>query len=71
DTSLKQTRFNIELLYIQDADKVADMGNAFSITCPSCGAPVTDIGQKTCAYCGCAIAEINIHAWALNRYYET
>ena len=70
DTALTQTRFNVELLYIQDADKVADKGNALSITCPSCGAPVTGVGQKVCAYCGCAITEINVHAWALNRYYE-
>ncbi len=68
DTSLKQTRFNIELLYIQDADQVE--GNALSITCPSCGAPVTGVGQKLCGYCGCAIKEINIRAWALNRCYE-
>ncbi len=70
DTALTQTRFNIELLYIQDVEKVSNKGNALSITCPSCGAPVTGVGQKVCAYCGCAVAEINIHAWALNRYYE-
>ncbi len=70
DTALRQTRFNIELLYIQDADKIEGKGNALSITCPSCGAPVTGVGQKICSYCGCAITEINIRAWALNRYYE-
>lgn len=70
DTVLKQTRFNIELLYIQDADKIEGKGNALSITCQNCGAPVTGLGQKTCSCCGCAITEINIHAWALNRYYE-
>ncbi|MFT3983080.1 MAG: zinc ribbon domain-containing protein, partial [Lachnospiraceae bacterium] len=68
DTALKQTRFNIELLYIQDADKVK--GNALSLTCPSCGAPVHGVGQKICGYCGCAVTEISIRAWALNRYYE-
>lgn len=68
DTALRQTRFNIELLYIQDADQVE--GNALSITCPSCGAPVKGVGQKLCSYCGCAIKEVNIRAWALNRYYE-
>lgn len=70
DTALTQTRFNVELLYIQDADKVSAKEKALSITCPSCGAPVTGVGQKVCAYCGCAITEINVHAWALNRYYE-
>lgn len=64
----EQTRYNIELQYIQDTSKVAEGETAIGVTCPNCGAPITSVGQKSCPYCGLAVTEININAWALNRY---
>lgn len=69
-TVMNQTRYNIELQYIQDTSKVAEGETAIGTTCPNCGAPITSAGQKVCSYCGLAVTEININTWALNRYSE-
>lgn len=65
-----QTRYNSELLYIQDADAYGRDTTAAGATCPNCGAPVTSLGQKKCEYCGGAVTIINRHVWTLNRIYE-
>ena len=69
-TVMKQTRYHIELQYIQDTSQLAEGKTAFGTTCPNCGAPIISVGQKTCEYCGLAVTEININTWALNRYSE-
>ncbi len=66
----EQTRYNIELQYIQDVNQVAEGETAVGTNCPNCGAPITSIGEKTCLYCGLAVTEVNINTWALNRYTE-
>ena len=50
----KQTRYNMELVYIQDIDMLdnAGIGSAVGTTCPNCGAPVRSLGAKKCEYCG-------------------
>lgn len=61
---LYQTKYNVDLVYIQDRDKVeSDFDHALGINCPNCGAVIKTLGQKHCEYCGTAIIEINIHAW--------
>lgn len=69
-TVMHQTRYNIELQYIQDTAQIETGETAIGTTCPNCGAPITTIGQKVCPYCGLAVTEININTWALNRYTE-
>lgn len=66
----EQTRYNIELQYVQDVNQLEDGETAVGTNCPNCGAPITSIGKKTCPYCGLAVTEININTWALNRYTE-
>lgn len=59
-----QTKFDTDLLYIQDRDLVGDTESAsFGLTCPNCGGPVKSLGTKVCEYCGAGIVEINIHSW--------
>jgi hypothetical protein len=67
-----QTKYNVDLVYIQDASKVKGESyqNAMGLTCPHCGGPVTTLGQKKCDYCGAGIKEINVHTWFLNKYQE-
>ena len=69
---LTQTKYNVELLYIQDVQKARAVkgDRAVGLSCPNCGAPITGIGRKSCEYCGSGIVEINLHAWALDRFYE-
>lgn len=66
---LTQTKYNIELMYIQDAAAAGD-GNATGTTCPNCGAPITNLGAMYCEYCGLAVTAINIKVWNLHQFYE-
>lgn len=64
-----QTKYNVELVYIQDAD-LADNANARGTICPQCGAPIKNLGSKYCEYCGTGVTPINIHVWSLHKFYE-
>lgn len=64
-----QSRFNTVMAYIQDAAKTG-YEESYSVNCPNCGAPVTQLGHKICAYCGSAIAEVNMRIWTLDRIEE-
>ena len=65
-----QTRYDIDLMYVQDAEKIADGDTLLSNNCPNCGAPIKTLGVKTCPYCGSAVAEINVRTWSINRLTE-
>lgn len=66
---LKQTKYNIELLYIQDS-RLAGYDNTIGATCPNCGAPITNLGAKFCDYCGTGVIPINIKVWSLHNFAE-
>lgn len=65
-----QTKYEVELVYIQDASLLQDGTKSEGLTCPNCGAPITNLGSKFCEYCKTAIQEINIRVWAINRIRE-
>ena len=69
DKRLTQTKYNVALMYIQDASQV-EFDNAVGTTCPSCGAPITKLGAMYCEYCGLAVTPINMKVWALQSFYE-
>lgn len=68
----KQAKYNVELIYIQDAEKLEGQGasTAFGINCPNCGAPVKKLGELVCEYCGSSVNPINIKVWSLHKFYE-
>lgn len=67
----KQTVYEIELVYIQDAEKVEESTEGMlGMHCPNCGAAVTQLGNKNCTYCGSALKEVNIYAWQFNKIEE-
>lgn len=71
DHTLKQSRYNTDLVYIQNRALAKDAAdNAIGITCPNCGAPVTNLGAKFCEYCGAGIIELNVHAWSFENIEE-
>ena len=65
-----QTKYNTELVYIQDAALLQDGATAVGVTCPNCGAPVTRLGSKFCEYCGSGLREISVRVWSINRIAE-
>ena len=71
DHTLEQSRYNTDLVYIQNRALAKDAAdNAIGITCPNCGAPVTNLGAKFCEYCGAGIIELNVHAWLFENIEE-
>ena len=64
----EQSKYEVDLIYIQDRDVVenADAKGA-SLTCPQCGAPITMLGAKKCAYCDTPIIAFNIKTWDFSR----
>lgn len=65
-----QTRYDIDLMYIQDVSKAEAGGKFVSNNCPNCGAPITTLGEKHCPYCGSAVMGINIRTWMINKITE-
>lgn len=62
---LKQSKYAMELIYIQDRDLIKESGDhALGLTCPNCAAPISNLGAKHCIYCGSPVIEFNIHAWS-------
>lgn len=70
DTQREQTRYAVQLAYIQDADKLPQNQTALGVHCPNCGAPVTSLGEKYCSYCGAGLLEINRTSWIFTTFYQ-
>ncbi len=72
DDKLKyQTRYNVEMIYIQDRSVVEnDLDGAVAVSCPKCGAPLEMRGAKKCRYCGAPVIEINMYAWSFSSVQE-
>lgn len=59
-----QARYNVECMYIQDRDMVENLDDAsLALNCPNCGAPLSGVGARVCAYCDTPIQEFNIRSW--------
>lgn len=59
----KESRFVTDIIYIQDAMRYDSAKMGLSLHCPNCGAPVTNLGHKQCAFCGAAIRELHDRVW--------
>ncbi len=60
----EQSKYDIELIYIQDRELVANHDDAgLAMNCPNCGAPLPMLGAKKCEYCDSPIVEFNIRTW--------
>ncbi len=69
---IHQTKYNIDLIYIQDRDIVNShtYDDALAVNCPNCGAPVSSVKANFCEYCGTGIVEFNIRAWSFSNVEE-
>ncbi|MDO4966671.1 MAG: zinc ribbon domain-containing protein [Lachnospiraceae bacterium] len=71
ETSMKQTRYETELVYIQDTNQVTEGDTALGMNCPNCGAPIKALGNKVCPYCGSGVSEVNVRVWEINAFRES
>lgn len=70
ENRLEQTKYNTEVLYIQNETLAKKIDNAVGLTCPNCGAPITNLGAKYCEYCGLAVMPIDLKVWKIHKIYE-
>lgn len=70
DKYKRQTRYACEFIYIYNESLVKDYEKVLATNCPNCGAVIKSLGHKYCEYCGTAIKEINLKAWAFSSYKE-
>lgn len=68
---LCQTKYETEMIYIQDRDMVENAGEeGAGLVCPNCGAPIPMLGAKKCEYCDSPIVEFNIRTWNFSNVEE-
>ena len=68
---LTQSKYDIEMIYIQDRDVVENQADAgLAMNCPNCGAPLPGLGAKICLYCDSPIMEFNIKVWNFSNVEE-
>lgn len=72
DDLQEQSKYNIEVIYIQDQDMVEDINEmALGLHCPNCGAPIPALGEnKVCEYCDSPIMEFNMRTWNFSKVKE-
>ena len=56
-------------IYIIDENKI-DYHARVGLNCPNCGAPIKNLGLKTCDYCGSGVIDIVKKTWFLNNFRE-
>lgn len=68
---LKQAKYNIHLVYIQDQDFIGNTKDeGFALNCPNCNAPLKMLGEKKCPYCDTPVIEFNLRVWNFNKVEE-
>ena len=70
-TVKKQTRYNSNLIYVQDVNTYSKNGEtAVGNNCPNCGASISSVGNNVCQYCGSGIQQLQLKIWSLDNYDE-
>ena len=62
----KEAVIDTEYVYVYDETKFDNEKASFSLHCPNCGAPITDI-NTICSYCTSEVIPITFRAWKINK----
>ena len=72
----KQTRYTCKFVYVYNTNTLKSANNSkldkkvFILNCPNCGAPLNNLINNRCEYCGIGINEINLKIWKICSYSE-
>lgn len=61
-----QDRAILEFIYVIDIEEVDHYKRSFALSCPNCGTPIKNLGDKTCSYCKSQIIDIIKKIWICN-----
>ena len=53
-----QDRVKLEFIYVIDESELPEDITVLGIHCPNCGSPITNLGYKSCSYCGSQVQEV-------------
>lgn len=70
ETKKIQSRFKTEYIYIINESKLNNNLSGIALNCPNCGAPIQNLGQKKCSYCGTGVIDLVKRTWILNDIQE-
>ena len=65
-TQKYENRINTEFIYVYNYKNISSH-ESISLNCPSCGAPIQDLGVKMCPYCKSGIIDLATKTWVLNN----
>lgn len=60
-----QDRVNTELIYVYDNSKLSEE-YGISLNCKNCGAPIKELGNKYCPYCGTGVVITTSKVWKID-----
>lgn len=63
---LIQDRYQTEIIYVTDSDKVSASEKQLGLNCPNCGSPIKNLGEKRCSYCNTGLVDLAKRVWYLN-----
>lgn len=66
EAHLKEVRMNTEFIYIYDNTHLKG-GEAISLNCPNCGAPIKGLGHKVCPYCDTGLIDLATKTWKFQK----
>lgn len=66
NTVPRQNLFSITLMHNQAG--VSGSGHYFEVNCPNCGAPIEDLGSRSCPFCGSGLVPVVDKIWQIDSF---
>ena len=66
NTVPRQNLFSLTLMHNQNGDSGND--HYFEANCPNCGAPIEDLRQRSCSFCGSGLIPVVDKIWQIDSF---